>query len=155
MWFVKFYSINLVLDLQFLWVSSIEQPLKKRKLHFVFMNIDVKAQIWNVFIYLFKHTLFKQRHSLTAVRSYNNKSKHKMKYKILYKVQLIPQYEAWTSSSLVNYSRYLPVFSQQANIPFLFSPLLCIGLTYWRDNLSSRLIVGRGPSAKCTVSSKF
>ena len=39
------------------------------------------------------------------------------------------------------------------SLPFLFSPYCAFGLTYWRDNLSSRLIVVRGgPSAKCTVS---
>ena len=31
-----------------------------------------------LFSYLFEHSLFKQRHSLTAVRSHNNKSKHKI-----------------------------------------------------------------------------
>ena len=48
-----------------------------------------EATYFILIIYLFEYSLFKQQHSLSAVRSYNNKSKHKKKYKILYKVHNI------------------------------------------------------------------
>ena len=36
------------------------------------LEIIITIYLFYLFIYLFEHSLFKQRHSLKAVRSYNN-----------------------------------------------------------------------------------